>query len=180
MCTSLFSLASQRSIFCRVLAYSSHLFLLKTKLTTGNNLFFLRWLMRWVQTFWSSWKPRDGGPKPPPRPRTAPAGGPVGAPLMPPPRFECDLPAPMLVRGAPRPVGRARVGTPPLPPVRCTGGRPAASRSLSCFLRVDSPAALYLKRRQPDIIPGAFVTHPSPKNCDFELTILCNSLPAHR
>ena len=40
-CTSLFSFASHRSIF-NVAAYSSHRFLLNTKLTTGNKLFFLR------------------------------------------------------------------------------------------------------------------------------------------
>ena len=51
MCTSLFSLASHKSIFCKLLAYSSHRFLLNTKLTTGSNFDFLRWLMRCVQVF---------------------------------------------------------------------------------------------------------------------------------
>jgi len=41
-CTSLFSLASHRSIFPKLFAYSSHRFLLKTKLTTGRRCAFLR------------------------------------------------------------------------------------------------------------------------------------------
>lgn len=64
-----------------------------------------------------------------------------------PPRPVWAPPRPPLAGGVPRPFGRPlappRAGI-PLPPVRCSGGKPAASRSFSCFLLSDSPAALYL------------------------------------
>jgi hypothetical protein len=159
-CTSLLSFASHRSILLSVAAYSSHRFLLNTKLTTGSNVAFLRCPMRWVQTFWSSWKDGRLGPNPPPAPprpprpppgpppRDAAPGAGEGAPC-PPPRLEWFRPAPILVNGAERPVGSSRAlvtGAPPRPPVRWTGGSPAASRSLSCFRRMDSTADLYLQR----------------------------------
>ena len=114
--------------------------------------------MRWFQIFWSRmWLGRPDPPPKPPRPRE---GGPEGAPLMPPPRFVCVLPAPIRVCGALRPVGKsfAFIGVPPRPPVRVTGGRPAASRSLSCLRRRDSVALLYLDISKPVPIQKYYAT----------------------
>jgi hypothetical protein len=151
-CTSLFSTDVQRSELVKVAAFSSQRFFENVKTTTGSNAFFFRWPRRWTYRFLSTaWCIVRGGP-PPPRPPLAGAGAPR-------PR----------AGGAPRCCPRCATAA-PRAPTRCTGGSPAASRSLSCLRRRASPASLYLQS-SISLAKGPLYRPftPRPGNCGLHL-----------
>jgi len=157
-----------RSCPLRLLALSSHRFLLNVNTTTGRSSLFFRYWIRCTQAFLSVAvaPPNARGPY-------------VTVPVL----LLCvDMDAPPRLDAVPRWLAF------PLPlaaaaPRRCKGGRPAASRSLSCLRLMASLAEAKLSTKQclASILRRFdFATHPSERKRPCESTIVCNSFPAHK